>query len=539
MKKILYTHPDENIAYLIDRMENTEENALYIVADQNPALFTDAVNIKLLRREAAALGKNAVIVSLNPAVLAAARNASMDTLETSAMELEAEEGQAAVPAVSSHDAEIPADAEEEVSVRVMREEQPSFSEDKNKSKEPRPPLKERNAPLDEEIESHHGGIAFSWKIIIFSFAGAGVLAGLGFWALAPRLSVSIVPKKETISFDFQATADNKLSAIDARAGKIPGQIIKAEKEVSGEFIASVKQNAQTKAEGRLAVYNAFGAGAQVLVKGTRFAAKDGKIFRLKEGVTVPGATLKDGLIVSPGIAEADAVADQAGAEYNIGPSDFSIPGFSDTPKFGKFYAKSTAAFAGGGLEGSFTANTDDMDKAKKALTEKLIAHMQEYIQANIPQGLIVLDGARTQSETEFFADIPGKDGTFKATLKGKHEVFAFAASDAAALAENKFTDKLAQTQKTVPGTRVVSYAAESLHAGKSALSFTIKVNELVAGFVDESHLRARLAGKGEEEIKRILKEDESIESAEVAFWPFWISIAPENTNRITVTAQGI
>lgn len=538
MKKILYTHPDESIAYLIDRMENAQENSLYIIADQNPALFTDAVNIKLLRREAAALGKNAVIVSLHPAVLAAARNASMDTLETNATALEAEEGQAPVPAIASREPEVSADGEEEVSVRVTRRAQPSFLEEREGSGDPQPSFQARNAPLSEEIESHHGGIAFSWKVIIFSFAGAGAAAGLGFWALAPRLSVSILPRKETISFNFQAVADSKLSTIDARADKIPGQIIKAEKEVSGEFIASVKQDAQTKAEGRLTVYNAFGASVQVLVKGTRFAAKDGKIFRLKEGITVPGATLKDGAIVSPGTVEAAVVADRAGAEYNVSPSDFSIPGFSGTPKFGTFYAKSSAVFAGGGTEGNFIANTDDMDKAKKALAEKLGAQMQEYVSANIPQGLIVLDGARVQSDPEFFADIPGKDGIFKATLRGKYEIFAFAESDVAALTENKFADKLARMQKTVPGTRVVSYAAETLNAGKSALSFTIKVNELVAGSVDEAHLRVRLAGKGEDEIKRILKENEAIESAEVAFWPFWISLAPDNVKRITITTQG-
>ena len=79
MKKILYVHPDETIAYLIDRMENTDSDTLFIVADANAALFMDSVNLKLLKREADGFRKQCVIVSQAPAVLAMAREAGFDT----------------------------------------------------------------------------------------------------------------------------------------------------------------------------------------------------------------------------------------------------------------------------------------------------------------------------------------------------------------------------------------------------------------------------------------------------------------------------
>ncbi|MBI1755229.1 hypothetical protein HYR65_03015 [Candidatus Azambacteria bacterium] len=539
MRKILYIHPDESIAYLIDRMENTEENTIYIAADRNPALFIDAVNIKLLRREAVALGKNIVIASLDRNVLDAAKNASMDSLEISVEELEAEEEHAAAPVSVIEDA--PAEDEpEEINVRVMRRDAhaPTVFRKTIAPEASRVTLTERNMLRGEEIEPH-SGIAFSWKFITLSFIATGVAAGAGFYALSPRLSVVIVPKKETVRFDFQAVADSKLSAIDVGKARIPGQSIQTEKTAEGEFTASSKNNQETKAEGELTVYNEFSSNSQTLVKSTRFTAKDGNVFRLKNGVVVPGATIKDGKVVSPGMVTAAIIADQAGAAHNIGPSDFTIPGFAGTPKFTGFRAKSSKPMTGGGTGGSFAATADDLEKAKAALSEKLAAQTQEYINANIGKGLVVLAGARTQGTPDFSADTPDAGGKFKARLKAAYEVFAFSESDVAALAEDHLVRRLLDTQKTVPGTRVVSYADETMNSGKTALSFTVKVNELAAGAVKQEQIQAQLAGKGEDEIKRILRENEAVESAEVTFWPFWISLAPDNPKRITVTVQGM
>jgi hypothetical protein len=55
--------------------------------------------------------------------------------------------------------------------------------------------------------------------------------------------------------------------------------------------------------------------------------------------------------VQPGAIEAEVIADQAGSDFNIDPTDFKIPGFSGGPKFDKFYAKSSKSFSGGSSDG--------------------------------------------------------------------------------------------------------------------------------------------------------------------------------------------
>lgn len=552
MKKILYIHPEESVAYLIDRFENTEDNLLYLAADDHPALFTDAVNMKLLAREASVLQKHIVIISQNPAVLELARNVSFDTIAENAADMERHEAEQAASAL------VPApphgnegeEQEEEVQVRVIRDESirppSSYDEvfmsppqehvvqehnDENRAEEYRGAISE-NIPAPSKRTL--GGRLLTWKFVTVSFVIASVLAGAAFYALSPRLSVTVVPKKESLRFDFQAIADSKTSALDVDKSKVPGQIIKIEKEVSGEFTASAKQNTTAKAEGKVTLYNEFSSSAQPLVRNTRLRAPDGKIFRLKDAATIPGATVHSGAVTASGTVDVVVVADVAGPAYNIGPSTLVIPGFEGSSKFAKFYAKSSFAMAGGSAGEGYAATADDIEKAKTSLRDKLTEATKGYIEANVPKGFIVLESAVAQNAPEFSTNTPDAGGKFTARLKVAYDVFAFSENDIAALVEHHLSQKLLEARRALPGTRVITYEREAFGPNKETLSFTVKASELVAGSINEQQIKEALTGKGESDIQKILSANDAIESAEVTFWPFWISLAPSNPSRITI-----
>ncbi|MEK7494069.1 MAG: hypothetical protein AAB630_02840 [Patescibacteria group bacterium] len=554
MKKILYIHPEESVAYLIDRLENTQDDTLYLAGDDHPALFTDAVNMKLLAREAKVLGKRVVIIAQNPAVLEMAQNVSFDTVAESAADLERQEAEAAAPAVpsaetapSSHSAES-GEQEEEVAVRVIRDEDirtPS-SYDEVLMSPPREHVEEEQyvvedhrelvseAPRTSPVNKVFRGKSLTWKVVMVSFVGVAVLAGVAFYALSPRLTVTVVPKKESVRFDFSAIADSKISSIDIDKSKVPGQIITIEKEVSGDFTASAKQDKATKAEGKVTLYNEFSSSAQPLVQNTRLRAPDGKIFRLKSAATVPSATVQGGSVTAPGTVDAAVTADEAGPAYNIAPTTFEIPGFEGSSKFTKFSAKSFAAMAGGGAGEGYAATADDLEKAKASLQSKLTEETKGYVEANVPKGFVVLESAVAHNAPEFSSDTPDAAGKFVARLKISYDVFAFSANDIATLAEQHLSQRLSDERKALPGTRVISYEREAFGPSKETLSFTVKASELAAGTVNEQQVKESLTGKGSSDIQQILSANDAIESAEVTFWPFWISLAPGNPDHITI-----
>ena len=559
MRKLLYVHPEESIAYLIDRIENTEDETIYLAADDHPGLFTDAVNMKLLVREAHALGKDVVIVSENPTVLATAKNANIDTITASVRDLERENQEAVAESpVTAHVAASVASGED-VPVTIVRDEAsaasasapetieavPSEEEEGEFSSAPlfSPPESDYEQPYDESLKKESSrsrrvqSSPLTMRFVATSFAVLALVIGGAFYVLSPKLTVEIVPKKDVVRFDFSVAADTTLSTIDVDGGRIPGQMISMEKEVSDTFTATGRKDQASKAEGTVTLYNEYSSAPQSLVRNTRLRTNDGKIFRLKDPVTVPGAKVQGGKVTAPGTVSAGVIADQAGVAYNIGPSEFTIPGFEGTDKYAKFKAVSTQSMTGGSAREGYVATAGELDAAKKALEDMLANAANSEVEKNIPKGSVVLPAATHQTTPEFSVDTPDADGKFTAHLKATFSVFVFSENDIGALAEHELGKRLLPSQKSLPHTRVISYEGETLSANKATLSFTVKANELVSGVVNTDELKESLAGKGEAEIRDILKQYETMESAQVVFSPRWISLAPKNTKRIFITIE--
>ena len=102
----------------------------------------------------------------------------------------------------------------------------------------------------------------------------------------------------------------------------------------------------TKAFGTITVFNGYSSEPQLLIASTRFLSSNERIFRTTKNIDIPGAQLNDDEII-PSSISVEIVADYLGAEYNIGPSDFTIPGFKGSPKYQGFYGKSSTAMSGG------------------------------------------------------------------------------------------------------------------------------------------------------------------------------------------------
>ena len=81
--------------------------------------------------------------------------------------------------------------------------------------------------------------------------------------------------------------------------------------------------------------------------------------------------MKTGATVTPGSIISVVYADRPGAEYNIGPTQFTIPGFEGTPKFNDFYATSGKPMTGGIIGPAKVVTEKDFTKAQEELTAKV------------------------------------------------------------------------------------------------------------------------------------------------------------------------
>ena len=125
-------------------------------------------------------------------------------------------------------------------------------------------------------------------------------------------------------------------------------------EESGLIAATGITSGGQYASGKITVYNNYSSAPQKLIANTRFQTSDGKIYRIKGAISVPGM----------GVTEATVYADRAGEEYNIGPADFTIPGLKGGPRFEKVFAKSKSAMSGGTSGNVRIVKKEDLDSVR-------------------------------------------------------------------------------------------------------------------------------------------------------------------------------
>ncbi|HPN96799.1 MAG TPA: hypothetical protein PLK35_03455 [Candidatus Moranbacteria bacterium] len=386
---------------------------------------------------------------------------------------------------------------------------------------------------------------FQWEKIKKLILVAGALMvlaalGAGVYFYLPKAVVSIAVKEETKSQDADIRGDASVSGVDYENGIIPVKLISVNKEVSKSFSVSGKKSVSNqKARGTITIYNEFGSDSQQLVATTRFLSESGKLFRLVKGVTVPG-TSKVGGETKPGIIEAEVVADEAGDDFNIEPTSFTIPGFKDSGsgKYSKFYAKSAKAMTGGGGTKDQVGVLTEADIAK-AKTE-ILAELTESTKNKIKEsagGMVVLDEAVNNEEaTHKVSNAVGEVvQNFQVTSQMKSNALVFSEEDL----KKAVGAKLSKSGGEISG---MNFSSLVLEYGKSGADFGANVLNIKVhgtgntnlGF-DQEKFKKDILGKSNEDFEAYLSSYPDIEQAEVTYWPPFISSRiPRLSSRVEI-----
>jgi len=352
----------------------------------------------------------------------------------------------------------------------------------------------------------------------------------------PRAEAIVRPAREKAQLNIDVLFSSDVKAVDFEDNIVPAQIFKLTKSASQEFNATKEEDIRKKAEGTITIYNAYSSEPQTLVKTTRFESPEGKVFRITETITVPGAKIQGGSII-PSSIDAGVIADEAGESYNIDPSDFTIPGFKGTDKYSGFYGKSSEKMSGGLIKKGLVVGEDDVKAAEATLKDQLLADAQEELKEELGTDLKLIEESL---KAEVIESIPspalGEPAErFTLTLKALAQVFAYKEENLGDLVEEKIALKVSDKRLTLPETRSLSFQFENVDFDTNEASFSLIVEEDVSWKIDEERLKEILAGKNEVEAREAIKLFSEIESTRVSLWPFWLRHIPQDFRKIEIT----
>jgi hypothetical protein len=342
-----------------------------------------------------------------------------------------------------------------------------------------------------------------------------------------KATITLVPKHADLS-DFRKTVTFAQAGVDTE-DTVLYMVATTSISKTKELALSEKKSVQSKASGKIVIYNNYSSDPQRLIKNTRFESASGKIYRIANSVTVPG---KSGS--TPGSIQVTVYADSYGTDYNSAPTDFTIPGFKGAAQYTTFYARSNGAITGGASGNVSSASLADINAAKDELAIELAQAVKDELGKVKQSGYVGLysapDIVYEDNENDLLA---GTTATYKVTATGylmlaKGDEFAQKVAEDARDYKGEpvrldDTDKLTYTRKD----------ADRLYEVQS-LDLLVEGSPRVVFLTDEQALKAQVAGKPRSDFAAIMKGISSVEGAEIGFFPMWLSTFPKETSKIVV-----
>ncbi len=376
----------------------------------------------------------------------------------------------------------------------------------------------------------------TWKRAVFwplSAALVSILAIILTGVFTSAL-IEIIPKQEFVEIDtnFRAvlTAQGESSP---KGGVLSFETMQSDYGDSYEAKSTEIKEISKDASGRIVIYNAYSSVAQALIARTRFETPEGKIYRIKKRITVPGAKIKDGKII-PSSIEATVYADESGEEHNIGLTDFTIPGFKGDPRYEKFYARSKTEMSGG-VDGvvSVIAESDIAD-AENSLRAKIRDYLTQTVIKQKPEGFLLYDGAMAIDFSSPEGNPKAGDAAdnFKYELGGTGTGFLIRKSDLGKELVKRYLPNNELGDVYVANIEELDFVLTKRDAENKEIFFSLKGKAHFVWSFDENTLRENLKGAKEKDYDSIFRKYPTIENADVFLRPSWWVKIPKNQSRI-------
>ncbi len=384
-------------------------------------------------------------------------------------------------------------------------------------------------PRVPRIEFHQSNKKLKWTIATVAIL---VLAAGSFIALKnfSSVTVEITPRQQFVDVDVVFKA-----SVESTKDELPLEIMQISHEEKDIFKPTGIKQVSKKSSGQVVLYNSYSSQPQTLIQDTRLQTSDGKIYRLPKTIVVPGAKVEGGKITASEI-ETAVFADKPGEEYNIGLTDFTLPGFKDPEKREKIYGRSKTEMKGG-LVGETTVIAESDIKVIEDITSSLKEKVRDYLLkmgANPkPENFLLYENAK-QIVFDEQKNKPrvGDEGS-QVDLQKNAAFFGFLLkkSDVNQALGEKYLGKDAAPQIEVLNLDKLDFELKNFTA--TTITFNLKGQAHFSWKIDEDSIKTDLI-KESQNPQNVFPKYPAIEKAKIVFKPSWWKSIPKDAAQITI-----
>lgn len=348
-----------------------------------------------------------------------------------------------------------------------------------------------------------------------------ILLGLIIFMSAKRAVIAITTRSKAVDVSFSVEIDPE--AIDS---PVKGIVTTTLVNLEETFNPKGTREELRKAGGKVILINNSSV-AQPLVVTTRLLTSEGILFRLKKGITVP----------AKGSIQTEVYADKGGAESEIGPSLFTIPGLS-LARQKEVYATSDSPMTGG-LASIGVITDADIKKAQTTLLEKLKEVGQKQFAALYPDTKVLT----LVIQPVFATDQEVGTETSAFALSGKATVagVSYKETDLVAYASDMLNKRVMDKSEVLEPSESAPIATlESFDPVKNVATIKVVHTGLISLDPNSRSIqKVVFFGKTEEEVRRYLLSLDYVQSVEVKFKPVWNNTVPYVADYVEVILKQV
>ncbi|MBA3757490.1 hypothetical protein H0X09_01330 [Candidatus Saccharibacteria bacterium] len=551
-KEVVYVDHDDEITTIIDKVDATKQKVVALVLPKRFTTLQSIVNMRLLKRSADTAGKSVVLITSEQALLPLAGVAGLHI----ARNLQTKPEIPPSPIVNDEGAPVdePTDPDTEVDTKGAKLDYHRSIGELAASHE----VEEPDAiPLggDEQTagtDKPGPGSKKDKKLKVPNFdrfrlllaAGLlGLIALIVFLVLAtkvlPKAIIIIKTTSIPVAADFTLTASDTVKALDVEKKQIPAVLRKSDQTSNQQVQATGQKNQGEKATGTVVLKNC-GANSATIPAGSGVNS-GGLTFITQKTVTLdsgnftppPTSTCKT---TGGHIGSVSVTAQSPGSKYNIGPSSFTVSGFSSV-------TGSSSNPMTGGTDSILTiVAQQDLDSAKKKITaadsDKFSADFQKQLG---DEGFYVLSSTLKLGDPVVTATpAVGQEATnVSVSIKITYSVLVVPKADlekAITDALNKQFDK--SKQKLSDGDVLDKVKVSVVNqTAPTTTNLEISIDTTAIPIIDEDTVKKQIAGKKDGEIRKILTALPGVKEVQTKMSPFWVAKAPSKPSKVNIVVE--
>ncbi len=380
---------------------------------------------------------------------------------------------------------------------------------------------QKKTSIDFESSSQTIPLLLYRRIALFFIVlvAAVLIAVLYLATMQAVIHVSAVPKKVTTDFIVRtvetATTD----------GEVQGEIQTGTLGKTKTFTPSggSQKEIEEQATGQVVVISTT-SSAQPLVATTRLLSKEGVLFRLRRGVTVPAF----------GSIEAEVYADQKGASGNVGPTTFTIPGLNEAKQ--KLVTASSTQSMTGGVKKISVLSQEEIDQAVLALKDELLEDAK---------GMLREQKQKAYTGETFFVDVKTQKvgaragdeiGSFDVELQVVVSGVFYDDEALKKIALRKLYEGLGDGQEFLDdGESSREVTVSQVNSAQSAASIHVsQTGKATISSTSQTLEVGRFVGMQEDDVEALLVGEGVATAVKVEFFPFWVRTVPRLKDHIYV-----